>query len=682
MKKFLSFRITSFFCFAILFFAVFLNVYAATGTIDPNNENKQYAKVLTDDTQINFGCANCNVSVTDSGLTGYAWAESDGWINLNPSTSGVDNDGSGNLSGYAWGESIGWINFNPANGGVSISNGEFDGYAWGEGIGWIEFDCGDVESCVYTDWAPSSGGGGPGSGGGGGDPDCSDSLDNDGDGFVDYPEDHGCTSANDNNEIFEACGDLNADNTYSPIEQVNDHDDNLCTYSPKEGCTDITAINYSDIAEVDDGSCLYAGCTDPTANNYDSNASFPEPGSCQYDDTVYTPQDILGCTDPMANNYNVDADINDGSCVYPELPVFGCLDTKALNYNSFATVDNGNCLYPPPSPFNPPPPPVSILGGTISSGTIEQALPILTIVGVSAFGVYTLPKIIPPIIRFVTAPISLINLIPILFGLRRKRRPWGTVYDSVTKQPLDPVYVTLKDGSGKSINTTITDLDGRYGFLVPAGNYTIEAKKADYVFPSKKLFGKSKDVLYDNLYFGEKVELEKDEGLIIENIPMDPVKFNWNEFAKTQNRKLMRFYSRLDLIFARIANIAFAIGLLFSVLALVLDQEALNIIVVCLYGVVILLKLFGFGPKKPGFVVEEKTGYPLSYGIVRIFSEALQKEVSHAVIGKTGKYYSLVANGKYFMTVEEKVSEDEYKEVFRSGAFYVKNGHINRRIRV
>lgn len=144
----------------------------------------------------------------------------------------------------------------------------------------------------------------------------------------------------------------------------------------------------------------------------------------------------------------------------------------------------------------------------------------------------------------------------------------------------------------------------------------------------------------------------------------------------------MKFYSRLDLIFARIANVAFAIGLLFSILALVLDQEALNIIVVCLYGVVILLKLFGLGPKKPGFVVEEKTGYPLSYGIVRIFSEALQKEVSHAVIGKTGKYYSLVANGKYFMTVEEKVSEDEYKEVFRSGAFYVKNGHINRRIRV
>ena len=41
---------------------------------------------------INFGCDNCNVHVTDTGLTGYAWSPSHGWINLSPSGSGITNN--------------------------------------------------------------------------------------------------------------------------------------------------------------------------------------------------------------------------------------------------------------------------------------------------------------------------------------------------------------------------------------------------------------------------------------------------------------------------------------------------------------------------------------------------------------------------------------------------------------
>ena len=62
------------------------------------------------------------------------------------------------------------------------------------------------------------------------------------------------------------------------------------------GCTDSLAINYSPLANTDDGSCCYiSGCTDPTAVNYDSNACFDD-GSCM--------APILGCTDSTAINYN------------------------------------------------------------------------------------------------------------------------------------------------------------------------------------------------------------------------------------------------------------------------------------------------------------------------------------------------------------------------------------------
>jgi len=112
---------------------------------------------------IDFGCTNCNVAITDSAITGYAYGENIGWILLNPSTSGVANDGEGNLSGYAWSENAGWIDFAPAGGGAAIdSSGNFSGSAYGELIGWIIFNCATTSSCaevdykLSTDWRPAS----------------------------------------------------------------------------------------------------------------------------------------------------------------------------------------------------------------------------------------------------------------------------------------------------------------------------------------------------------------------------------------------------------------------------------------------------------------------------------------------------------------------------------------------
>lgn len=97
---------------------------------------------------INFGAANGNVHITDSGITGYALGETVGWISLD----NIVNDGEGNLSGYGWSENTGWIKFDPANGGVIInSSGEFTGSALSETVGWIIFS-GDYK--VKTDWRP------------------------------------------------------------------------------------------------------------------------------------------------------------------------------------------------------------------------------------------------------------------------------------------------------------------------------------------------------------------------------------------------------------------------------------------------------------------------------------------------------------------------------------------------
>ena len=70
------------------------------------------------------------------------------------------------------------------------------------------------------------------------------------------------------------------------ICNVDLNNNGTCDNNEIFGCTDLTAINYSDIATVEDGSC------------------------------EYIPVDIQGCTDMFADNFNPNATVDDGSCTF------------------------------------------------------------------------------------------------------------------------------------------------------------------------------------------------------------------------------------------------------------------------------------------------------------------------------------------------------------------------------
>jgi hypothetical protein len=51
---------------------------------------------------------------------------------------------------------------------------------------------------------------------------------------------------------------------------------------------------------------------------------------------------VFGCTDASAINFNPDANMEDGSCIYPTT---GCTDSLAVNFDSSAMLDDGSCFY-------------------------------------------------------------------------------------------------------------------------------------------------------------------------------------------------------------------------------------------------------------------------------------------------------------------------------------------------
>lgn len=99
---------------------------------------------------------------------------------------------------------MGWINFT----GVTINSlGEFSGFASGDISGQISFNC--ANCAVKTDWRPRSAR-----------PQCNNSIDDDGDGKIDYPADPGCSSLDDTDETNTFLGGNIISPIISPVEQI------------------------------------------------------------------------------------------------------------------------------------------------------------------------------------------------------------------------------------------------------------------------------------------------------------------------------------------------------------------------------------------------------------------------------------------------------------------------------
>ncbi|MDQ5883095.1 MAG: hypothetical protein QG654_6, partial [Patescibacteria group bacterium] len=191
-----------------------------------------------------------------------------------------------------------------------------------------------------------------------------------------------------------------------------------------------------------------------------------------------------------------------------------------------------------------------------------------------------------------------------------------------------------------------------------------------------KLFGKERDELYGNLYFDEFIDIQNQDDLLIKNIPMDSLNFNWNEFEKSKNKNLMKFYSKGELFLSGISTFVFNLGVLFSLVLVFIKPSILNFSILGFYYVVIFLRLLGVGPKKPGHVIDSTTGNPLSFGLIKIFSSSLNKEIGHSIVGKTGRYYVLVPNGEYYVQISKKTGEDTYEHVFTSQILKIKDGYL------
>ncbi len=192
-----------------------------------------------------------------------------------------------------------------------------------------------------------------------------------------------CNSANDGLELIDADNDgiCDADDDCPLLADLVNGDpctldggaqgtvaDCECVLDIVEGCTSLTACNYNEDANQDDGSCI-----EPVADCSECNATNDGLDIIDTDgDGVCDADEVLGCTDDTACNFNPDATEpapeqcieaipnctecdgqggfelidtdGDGICDADEIP--GCTSETACNYDENATDDNGSCVEP------------------------------------------------------------------------------------------------------------------------------------------------------------------------------------------------------------------------------------------------------------------------------------------------------------------------------------------------
>lgn len=659
-------------------------VVFAAGNINPSLNYSQFLDKDLDNNGtedfINWNPTNGGATVSDTTVTGYIWGETIGWINLGPftnagSSAGVKNTCDGDLSGFAWGQNTGWINFAPtyAVGAneprIDPNTGDITGTVWSQNYGWITLNSSDgTYPGLNTTWRPSS--------------NCT----------TNPPQPPQPPQPGTDICLNLAGIQSSVPNGYYKVPptpgvagdcfQITTNPNDLCTNIPGVQTTVPAFHTKNPTTPGVPGVCTPDPVNPPpTPNDVCPNVPGVQTSTsqCPPPPPVSPVSDVCpnlaGDQEQVPPGYQVD---QNGNCVLPPPEGDACPGIPGIQTSI------SEC--PPPAPIDvcPTVPGVQI---SVSECTNDFQGDSESITGTSTFAFLAGPLdflnsnnigwVLPAagVAAGIPGLITRFGNLILTFVFRRKKMR-GIVYDSVTKEPLDPAYVSVIDvATNQEVFNAITDMDGRYGFVLKKGTYKLVANKTHYQFPSQRLHGRLADEVYDHLYFGEPFTVENEEEVVTRNIPMDPTGQDWNQQEKRRMNPL-KYLIENQKLWGTICDILFVFGFIFSIITTYYYPVWWNVLMVFLYIAIALVHFFGYGSVAPGKIT--RSGAPVPFAIVRVFNAALNREVAHKVTTQLGGYYILVPKAEYYVTIEQRNPDGSYTKIFTSTVMHADQGIINK----
>ena len=506
---------------------------------------------------------------------------------------------SGATTRYAWGENIGWIDFGSGEGAVLVSDTELTGYAWGENIGWISLNCSNTSSCATVNYKVTNTTGGQ--------------LD----GYA----------------WSENAGWINFDPSQGAEPSINTSTGEITGYAWGEniGWINFSCSNTSTCGTVDFK--LTTSWRPPSGGGGGGPAPAPAPAPQPQSPTATVPvrstqpktsSQTFPKTSPPSQLAQQNVEPQNPHTANQPTGMPGAIAEKIVN----AVSDVASPLVKTIAPIiKKTTRPVSVLSG---AGVALSAA--ASAVSLASSGVSWLSYL----------EFFLKNIL-VFFGIKKKTRAWGTVYNSVTKEPLSYARVQLVGKDMRVLETRITDREGRYGFLANEGEFMIIPSREGFQFPSKLVTGSSDTILYSRVYLGGLQQAKPNE-VIKFDIPLDPVSDTATAVTKLPSIRLHNFLAKASRVF-------FWIALVTVPLTYILHPNLINLVMLILFAGLNLLVWAGDLQQRPyGLVVDRDHGGPVPYSMITLNDKSNQRK-GFTVSDNQGRYFLLSEKGTYDLNV-------------------------------
>lgn len=234
---------------------------------------------------------------------------------------------------------------------------------------------------------------------------------------------------------------------------------------------------------------------------------------------------------------------------------------------------------------------------------------------------------------------------PFLFFARRKRKAFGVVYNSATKVAIDLAIVRLyDDATNQLVKSAVTDVLGKYFFIVKPGRYRLTVTKHGFVFPSTDLADVKDDGIYLDVYSGQPIDVTAHDATIAANVPLDVAQGQaLHTPVGIRHRKTLR---RLQTI------ISFSGSFLSMIVFFVMPSMLTGVLALLQICVFLLFRHLAH-PKRPrgwGVVYSAISRQPVGNAVVRLFEPKYNKLVETTLTDSLGRYSFLVGPNEYFVS--------------------------------
>jgi hypothetical protein len=255
------------------------------------------------------------------------------------------------------------------------------------------------------------------------------------------------------------------------------------------------------------------------------------------------------------------------------------------------------------------------------------------------------------VLPLLLSPQSLLAILGSIFG--KKRKVIGIVFDEETKKTLPLAVVRVyRSNSTALVTQKVTDLEGRYGFVLSSGSYRLEASQSGYDKYTQEF------IIDDpSERFAADIGLRRN-GKIIASGP-----------------KFLRWIRRITLKYSIYLSF---IGLIMSITAFLIVQDRIQIALIIYYSTIILIYFWLKKRKsqKWGEVIDSSSGIRIAGAIVRIFdkknslsdTQMTDEQGRFSFYVDPGDYYLYVnASGYSFPSTNEKgeLEESEGEKMLR-----------------